>query len=152
MTTLLDTAASTINTSGPLLIVGTFSVLILVHLLFSRIFSSFKRDVHNKTFRTFSDAASLLSNPDSVLSRDGVKDSIAGYETLFAGARKSVGTTSTSDSIQNREKEYQKMVNSFYDLVTDFYEWGWGQVRFSRLCEIGFFKKTRVVKLEGINA
>jgi sterol 24-C-methyltransferase len=73
------------------------------------------------------DAASLLSNPDSVLKREGVKDSIEGYETLFAGARESLGATSTSDSIQHRAKEYQTLVNSFYDLVTDFYEWGWGQ-------------------------
>jgi len=77
-----------------------------------------------------SDVASLLSNPDSVLSREGVKESIAGYETLFVGARNSVGETSTTDSIELRAKEYQTMVNSFYDLVTDFYEWGWGQVRF----------------------
>mmetsp|Transcript_3847 Transcript_3847/g.8574 ORF Transcript_3847/g.8574 Transcript_3847/m.8574 type:complete len:413 (+) Transcript_3847:388-1626(+) len=132
MSTLLNNAvASLIPTAAPLsnvvLIIGTFSILILVHLLSTRIFSSFKRDVHKKTFRTVSDAASLLSNPDSVLSRDGVKSSIAGYETLFAGAREKVGKTSTTDSIKNREKEYRSMVNSFYDLVTDFYEWGWGQ-------------------------
>lgn len=80
------------------------------------------------------DAASLLSNPDSVLKREGVKDSIEGYETLFAGARESLGATSTSDSIQHRAKEYQTLVNSFYDLVTDFYEWGWGQVRLLKHC------------------
>ena len=89
--------------------------------------------MHNKTFRTVSDAASLLSNPDSVLSRDEVKESINGYETLFAGSKKNVGKTSTSDSIMIRAKEYQNMVNSFYDLVTDFYEWGWGQVRIGNL-------------------
>lgn len=71
---------------------------------------------------------SLLSNSDSVLGRDGVKECIEGYEGLFSGARKQVGTTSSSQSIENREKEYATMVNSFYDLVTDFYEWGWGQV------------------------
>jgi len=74
-----------------------------------------------------SQVASLLSNPDSVLSREGVKASISGYETLFAGARNKVGETSTTDSIEHRAKEYQTMVSSFYDLVTDFYEWGWGQ-------------------------
>jgi sterol 24-C-methyltransferase len=41
-----------------------------------------------------------------------------------------VGTTTTSESIEKREKEYATMVNSFYDLVTDFYEWGWGQVSY----------------------
>lgn len=78
--------------------------------------------------------SSLLSNPDSVLSREKVKDSIAGYESLFSGARHKVGETSTEDSIAGREKEYQKMVSSFYDLVTDFYEFGWGQV--SRIRQI----------------
>jgi len=92
----------------------------------SFILKSFKRDSY-KPFGFVSDAASLLSNSESVLGRDGVKESIAGYERLFSGARKNVGTTTTADSIQHREKEYATMVNSFYDLVTDFYEWGWGQ-------------------------
>lgn len=128
ISTAIGSAVSTIH-PGLLLVLGTLSLLIIVHLLCARIFSSisFKRNVHKKTFNTLSDATSLLSNPDSVLSRDGVKGTIAGYETLFAGARQSVGKTSTSVSIEHREKEYQMMVNSFYDLVTDFYEWGWGQ-------------------------
>lgn len=95
--------------------------------MLSFILKSFTRD-GDKSFGSVGDAASLLSNNDSVLGRDGVKHSIAEYEGLFSGARKKVGTTSTADSIQNREKEYKTMVNSFYDLVTDFYEWGWGQV------------------------
>lgn len=68
-----------------------------------------------------------------MLGRDGVKGSIEGYEGLFSGARKQVGTTTTSESIEKREKEYATMVNSFYDLVTDFYEWGWGQVSLQRV-------------------
>ncbi|KAL7436686.1 hypothetical protein ACHAXH_009355 [Discostella pseudostelligera] len=130
--TVLDSAVSTVVQPGGIyLVVGTLSALVAVHLLFTRFFSSsnttFKRDVHNKTFNTVSGATGLLSNPDSVLSREKVQGSIAEYETLFAGARKSVGQTSNRDSIEHREKEYQTMVNSFYDLVTDFYEWGWGQ-------------------------
>lgn len=113
-----------------LLVVGTITIVAILQFLSTRVLSSsksFKRDVHNKTFNTISDVVSLLSNPDSVLSREKVKESIVGYETLFAGARKSVGATSTTDSIENRAKEYKTMVTSFYDLVTDFYEWGWGQ-------------------------
>jgi hypothetical protein len=133
--TVLDSAVSTVVQPGGIyLVVGTLSAFVAVHLLFTRFFSSsnttFKRDVHNKTFNTVSGATGLLSNPDSVLSREKVQGSIAEYETLFAGARKSVGTTSNRDSIEHREKEYQTMVNSFYDLVTDFYEWGWGQVSY----------------------
>jgi len=79
-------------------------------------------------------SVSLLSNDDSVLSREGVEESVKGYEKLFDGARKDVGSTSTGDSISMREKEYKTMVNSFYDLVTDFYEYGWGQVRFKICC------------------
>jgi sterol 24-C-methyltransferase len=124
---IVDDATASAILPGPLLVLGTLSILAIIHLLFTRIFASFKRDVHSKTFNKVGGAASLLSNPDSVLSRDGVKESIAGYETLFAGARVGVGTTSTADSIEHRASEYQTMVNSFYDLVTDFYEWGWGQ-------------------------
>jgi len=109
-----------------LLIIGSLAALLGAHLVLSFILRSFKRDSY-KSFGSVGDAASLLSNADSVLGRDGVKESIAGYEELFTGARSKVGTTSTTDSIRNREKEYATMVNSFYDLVTDFYEWGWGQ-------------------------
>ncbi len=125
---LVDAAASTFHLG--ILAVGPLSIFVAMHLLFARIYSSgsFKRDVYSKTFNTMSHVASLLSNPDSVLSREGVKASISGYETLFAGARKNVGETSTTGSIEHRAKEYQTMVSSFYDLVTDFYEWGWGQV------------------------
>jgi hypothetical protein len=113
-----------------LLIVGSLAALLGAHLVLSFILRSFKRDGY-KSFDSVSDATFLLSNSDSVLGRDGVKESIAGYEGLFSGARSKVGTTSTTDSIRNREKEYATMVNSFYDLVTDFYEWGWGQVSYS---------------------
>ncbi|KAG5180380.1 hypothetical protein JKP88DRAFT_268860, partial [Tribonema minus] len=59
--------------------------------------------------------------------RDEVKDCIDGYEGLFfAGARKATGAITTEESIAKRQSEYQKMINSFYNLVTDFYEWGWG--------------------------
>lgn len=30
-------------------------------------------------------------------------------------------------SVEDREKEYATMVNAYYDLATEFYEWGWGQ-------------------------
>lgn len=122
----MDTFFGNNAENSGLLVVGTLSALIGAHLVLSFILRSFKRDGY-KSFGFVGDAASLLSNSDSVLGRDGVKDSIEGYEGLFSGARKQVGTTTTSESIEKREKEYATMVNSFYDLVTDFYEWGWGQ-------------------------
>lgn len=109
-----------------ILIVGSLAALLGAHIVLSFILKSFKRDGY-QSFDSVGDATSLLSNSDSVLGRDGVKESIEGYEGLFSGARNKIGTTSTEDSIQKREKEYATMVNSFYDLVTDFYEWGWGQ-------------------------
>ncbi|KAG5176250.1 sterol methyltransferase [Tribonema minus] len=75
---------------------------------------------------TIQGSLSMLSNSDSVLQRDEVKDCIDGYEGLFAGARKATGAITTEESIAKRQSEYQKMINSFYNLVTDFYEWGWG--------------------------
>eukprot|EP00559_Dactyliosolen_fragilissimus_P002420 CAMPEP_0184862972 /NCGR_PEP_ID=MMETSP0580-20130426/8178_1 /TAXON_ID=1118495 /ORGANISM="Dactyliosolen fragilissimus" /LENGTH=394 /DNA_ID=CAMNT_0027360999 /DNA_START=20 /DNA_END=1204 /DNA_ORIENTATION=- len=32
-----------------------------------------------------------------------------------------------SESAEERNKEYKSLVNSYYDLATLFYEWGWGQ-------------------------
>ena len=33
----------------------------------------------------------------------------------------------SADSADERNKEYKSLVNSYYDLATLFYEWGWGQ-------------------------
>jgi sterol 24-C-methyltransferase len=86
-----------------------------------------KRDAFTTSYSGLASSMNMLSNNDSVLSRDGVKDSVEAYEKLFAGSRENVGECTTAASIAHREKEYKTMVNSFYDLVTDFYEWGWGQ-------------------------
>ena len=137
---MLETLIGNNPENSGLLVVGSVAALLGAHLVLSFILRSFKRDGY-KSFGFVSDAASLLSNSDSVLGRSGVKASIAGYEGLFSGARNKVGTTSTDDSIKNREKEYATMVNSFYDLVTDFYEWGWGQVSFACIffsCTVAF--------------
>ncbi|CAM9330133.1 unnamed protein product [Heterosigma akashiwo] len=64
----------------------------------------------------------MLNNSDSVVKKDEVKDVVDGYENLFKNENNTSG-----DAIKTRQTEYQKMVNSFYNLVTDFYEWGWGQ-------------------------
>lgn len=95
-----------------------------------RVSRKWRRDANGNTFSDFfTGSFNILSNKDSVLKRGEVKDSINGYEDLYSGARKDVGHISTEDSMKKREKEYKTMVDSFYNLVTDFYEWGWGQVR-----------------------
>lgn len=110
---------------------ATAAVSILaINFIVKKLSGSFERNaVENSFSNPIIGSVSLLSNNDSVLSREGVKDSIEGYEKLFSGARKEIGATTSKESVNLREKEYRTMVNSFYDLVTDFYEWGWGQVR-----------------------
>lgn len=113
--------------SIPLPVVAITSVVIINVTL--RVFQgTFKRSAFGESFAgVLTGSTSLLSNKDSVLKRDGVDNSIKGYENLFSGARKNVGNITSDESIKTRAKEYKTMVNSFYDLVTDFYEWGWGQ-------------------------
>jgi hypothetical protein len=65
-----------------------------------------------------------------------VNDSVQGYENLFPGAaaRNKIMSNESrlshkeEESIQQRKREYASMINNFYNLVTDFYEFGWGQV------------------------
>lgn len=89
---------------------------------------NFKRDAYAGPFSNLiTGLTSMLNNKDSVLDRAGVKESMDGYDDLFEGARKDVGSLQDEKSIEKREKEYHAMVTHFYNLVTDFYEYGWGQ-------------------------
>lgn len=116
-----------IDTSVISLPVVAVTSAIVINIVLRIFHNGFKRTVHGAFDGTLTGATSILCNKDSVLKKDGVNQSIAGYENLFSGARKDVGNISNDESIKERQKEYQTMVNSFYDLVTDFYEWGWGQ-------------------------
>ena len=69
----------------------------------------------------------ILNNTDHTLKTSEFKGSIENYEGQFKGARKSVGDITSEESIAGRKKRYADMVNDYYNLVTDFYEWGWGQ-------------------------
>jgi len=69
----------------------------------------------------------LLNNTDHNLKGQEFDQSIREYDGMFDGARGNVGTVSTAESIDVRKEKYATMVNHFYNLVTDFYEWGWGQ-------------------------
>eukprot|EP00904_Undaria_pinnatifida_P010566 jgi/Undpi1/663/HiC_scaffold_10.g04127.m1 len=91
------------------------------------LFSAKKPKRDGKDYASISSVTHMLNNTDSVLKKDDVKDAIEDYEELFAGARTEHGAITTEESIKRRQTEYQKMVNSFYNLVTDFYEYGWGQ-------------------------
>jgi len=69
----------------------------------------------------------ILNNTDHTLKGGEFETSIADYEDMFSGARKETGAITSEESIEVRKEKYANMVNHFYNLVTDFYEWGWGQ-------------------------
>lgn len=48
-----------------------------------------------------------------------VEKEVTGYKALF--------DEDEGGSVEKRKQNYAKMVNTFYDLVTSFYEFGWGQ-------------------------
>ncbi len=75
----------------------------------------------------------MLHNSNSLLDSGAVKNEIDGYEKLFDGARKTTGKITTNESIEKRRKEYRRMVDAFYNLVTDFYTFGWVSVTASLL-------------------
>jgi len=54
-----------------------------------------------------------------------VKATVDTYEGMFKGSREDVGKNTTA-AIEHREKECSVMISSFYDLVADFYKYGWG--------------------------
>ncbi|CAM9949277.1 unnamed protein product [Ascophyllum nodosum] len=102
-------------------VVGVSAIVIILSL------KPKKTNRDGKDFDSLSSLTHMLNNADSVLKKDDVKEAIEDYEDLFSGARTEHGTITTEESIKRRQTEYQKMVNSFYNLVTDFYEYGWGQ-------------------------
>ena len=69
----------------------------------------------------------ILNNTDHTLKTSEFSSSIENYEGQFKGARKATGAITSEESVEERKKRYADMVNDFYNLVTDFYEWGWGQ-------------------------
>ena len=73
-------------------------------------------------FSTDSITANEIVTGSSCKSK-GVNESIQGFNSLYEGAREKVGETSSSQSIDKRKEEYKGMIDTFYNLVTDFYEW-----------------------------
>lgn len=74
-----------------------------------------------------SGAVKILNNADHTLKTSEFQSSMSDYDSMFGGARKETGKITTDESVELRKKRYADMVNHFYNLVTDFYEWGWGQ-------------------------
>jgi sterol 24-C-methyltransferase len=87
---------------------------------------SMNRDVHDYDSQ-ISGSLKILNNQDHTLERSEFKTSIDDYHGMFKGSRVETGAITSQESVEERKARYAKMVDHFYNLVTDFYEWGWGQ-------------------------
>lgn len=55
----------------------------------------------------------------NVLRRDAVASTVRSYERDFG--------SDEAGSVERRKAHYRHLINQYYDLVTDFYEYGWGK-------------------------
>jgi len=70
--------------------------------------------------------AELLKGNEMLVGQEKLEKHYDQYASHF-GDKSRVPESKEHKSLQNkRESNYTEMVNSFYDLVTDFYEYGWG--------------------------
>jgi len=67
----------------------------------------------------------LLKNKDTLVQAGKVDGTYQAYENLF-GKTSRAGTKEHDALLKKRQASYMDMVQNFYDLVTDFYEYGWG--------------------------
>ncbi|KAJ1463357.1 S-adenosyl-L-methionine-dependent methyltransferase [Pelagophyceae sp. CCMP2097] len=61
----------------------------------------------------------------------GLMKTVTFFRSLGGGAKRQgkidgYNDQHAADGAEGREKEYAQLVDSYYDLATDFYEWGWG--------------------------
>lgn len=61
--------------------------------------------------------AQAIINYES-MSAERVKEEVNSYMELY---------NDKNASVEERKQKYERLVNTFYDLVTSFYEYGWGQ-------------------------
>ena len=67
------------------------------------------------------DVDSLIASSEA----DKLHNTITKYNALFKESTDTMGND--AQKIKEREHKYMDMVNAYYDLATDFYEYGWGQ-------------------------
>jgi sterol 24-C-methyltransferase len=98
-----------------------------------------------KDYDSLRTGMNILNNTDHTLENHEFEGTIEDYEKLYSGSRSNVGAISTLTSVELRKARYQQVVDHFYNLVTDFYEWGWGQsFHFSpRFCDEDFIPSIR---------
>lgn len=71
--------------------------------------------VHKKQHKNISSVLNIHSQVG-----EKVEKGLDQYLSLF-------DETESTENLNNRQKQYKSFVSSFYDLVTDFYEYGWGE-------------------------
>jgi sterol 24-C-methyltransferase len=103
---------------------GAATALFSVLLLLSRK-QSLNRDTAD--YNSITGVNKLFSGKEHTLKEGQFKSTINDYEGMFAGARQETGAITTEESIDERKERYASMVDHFYNIVTDFYEYGWGQ-------------------------
>lgn len=104
--------------------VSAVATLVAGALIFRK--RAMNRDVHDYDSQ-LSGSVRILNNEDHTLLRNQFKESIDDYHSMFKGSREQTGAITSQESVEERKARYAKMVDHFYNLVTDFYEWGWGQ-------------------------
>jgi len=67
----------------------------------------------------------LLKDKDAVVAPNSVGAEYQNYESHF-GQKSRSGDPEHQKLIAIRQEKYMEMVQNFYNLVTDFYEYGWG--------------------------
>jgi sterol 24-C-methyltransferase len=106
--------------------IGIFVVLTLASSVFLCRKAELKRD-GSEYDSQIAGGMRILNNTDHTIQGKQFKESIQDYEGMFAGARKQTGAITSKESVEVRKERYAAMINHFYNLVTDFYEWGWCQ-------------------------
>jgi sterol 24-C-methyltransferase len=106
-------------------VVGAIGVFGLFGFMSMMRTNKMRRD--GKDYNSVAGTSRLLNSADHTLKGNEFSTSVNDYEGMFAGARESTGAITSDDSVELRKERYADMVNHFYNLVTDFYEYGWGQ-------------------------
>jgi sterol 24-C-methyltransferase len=112
------------NTSLVLTTSGATAAVLLWQLFLKRD-QNFQRN--SQDYDSLIGVNKLLNGKEHTLKQDEFDKNISTYEGMFDGARQNVGSITSSDSINERKARYATMVDHFYNIVTDFYEYGWGQ-------------------------
>lgn len=109
---------------NPLVVAGGGAVALVAALMTVR---SAEMKRNSKDYDGYGAGVKILNNTDHTLKKGEFKTTMDDYDTMFSGARDDVGQITSEESIADRKARYQSMIDHFYNLVTDFYEWGWGQ-------------------------